>query len=85
MESLGWVTRIVDFSGTKILVRTINGNIDDEEDKGSPKKGVNAVQCTLLMSAGDTGAQFDVLVPKVTIPESPTYRYGVVIALTRSW
>lgn len=75
VEAFGWTIRIVDFSGTKILVRTINGNLsaeDGEEDDAARKnKPLNG---TLLMSAGQTGAQFDILVPKFTGDVVPSYR-----------
>ncbi len=67
----------MDFSGTKILVRTINGNLSgDEGDDEAARKG-KPLNGTLLMSAGQTGAQFDVLVPKFTGDVLPTYKYAI--------
>jgi hypothetical protein len=75
VEAFGWTIRIVDFSGTKILVRTINGNLAaDEGDEDDSSRKTKPLNGTLLMSAGQTGAQFDVLVPKFTADILPKYR-----------
>ena len=80
VEAMGITARIVDFSGTKILVRTINGALDESPlGRGSSAAAGSQASpnVTLLMSAGETGAQFDVLVPKFNADAagSSPYRY----------